>query len=455
MNLNNKLNEEMYPIFCNEQAEQAVIGAIVLESTAFSEICSILTSEMFSIHKHELMFKSVCDLYDKGEKIDMISITERLRKDGILDEIGGSAHIAEISASVLSSAHIKYHACLVQQMYYRRKVYEVGQKTQMLAANQTNDIADVIDSINSEMESITEKAYKLEDDAQLCDSAYLAFKEYFIREKSAKEGVIVGVDTGISRFNQLSGGWQNSNLIIIAARPSMGKTSIMLYMAKKAAMSGKNVFIFSLEMSNRELSDKFILSASDVNTIKFKNGTLSEDEVKVMESGANSILTLPIFINDCCDLTVRQLRNTAKLMQKQHKCDIVFIDYLQLINMRHENRQYNREQEVSQTSRALKIMAKELDIPVIVLSQLSRNCEERKDKRPLLSDLRESGAIEQDADIVMFLWRPEYYNIPTYENKFTKGLMIMDIAKGRNLPTCEIEVIYNEQMTRFWDPNEE
>jgi replicative DNA helicase len=261
----------------------------------------------------------------------------------------------------------------------------------------------------------------------------------------------MGVDTGIDYLNRITSGWQNSNLIILAARPGMGKTSVMLHMAKSAAQSGFNVLIFSLEMSDKELTNKLILSEGNIDSGRYRNGTLNENEIKNMEYCAGLICKLPVIINDKSDISVRRIKNIAKLLKKKGKCDIVFIDYLQLLNMKHENKSYTREQEVSQATRSLKIMAKELDVPVVVLSQLSRNCEDRKDKRPLLSDLRESGAIEQDADIVLFLWRPEYYGLDTYDSRNTKGLMIIDIAKGRSIPTCEIEISYNEQFTKFID----
>jgi len=445
--------EEKLPIFCNDEAEQAVIGAILNESQAIGSI-SFLKPEMFYNDKHSMIFNAAQTLYDSGKSLDNITITEQLKKTGELDGVGGTYEIMQMMVNVASAANIEYHAMLIQDEYYRRSVYQAAKRAEQLAADSTQDIADVLDTVSSDMEAISSQAYSTDENISIAESANIAFQDYFEREKTAKTGKPFGIDTGLVVLNKLSAGWQNTNLMILAARPAMGKTSVMLHFAKAAAKSGKKVVIFSLEMSHKELSNKLILSESNVNANRFRNGNLCENEIREIEAGTEAVLSFPIVINDKSDTTVRRIKNNAKQLKKQGKCDVVFIDYLQLINMKQENKSYNREQEVSQTSRALKIMAKELDIPVIVLSQLSRQTEERKDKRPLLSDLRESGAIEQDADMVMFLWRPDYYDIESYENKNTKGMIILDIAKGRNMPTCEIEFSYNEQMTKFYESNE-
>lgn len=442
--------EEKPPIFRNDEAEKAVIGAILNESQAIGNV-SFLKPEMFYDEKNTKIFKAAQTLYDEGKQIDSITITDQLRKTGDLDVVGGTYVIMEMMINVASSANIEYHAQLIEDEYYRRSVYQVAERAKQMAGDPMQDVGDVLEAVNKDIEAISSQAYNQDENISVAESANMAFQDYFKREQATKDGKPFGIDTGLSTLNRLSAGWQNTNLMILAARPAMGKTSVMLHMAKAAAKSGKNVVIFSLEMSHLELSNKLILSECDVNANAFRGGRLSTNDIPSLETGAEAILRLSIVINDKSDITVRQIKNNAKMLRKQGKCDVVFIDYLQLVNMRQENKSYNREQEVSQTSRALKIMAKELDIPVIVLSQLSRNCEERKDKRPVLSDLRESGAIEQDADMVMFLWRPEYYNIETYDNKDTKGMIILDIAKGRNIPTCEIEFAYNDQMTKFWE----
>jgi len=449
---NNIQKERLLTLF-NAEAEEAVISAVIAESTAFAFISSILRPEMFYKDQYALIYRAVEALYDKAERIDAISIAEQLRRTGNLDAVGGAFALTELMLKVGSASHIETHALLVQQEYYRRRVYETANKIVNLSSDPTNDIADVIDKAQANIDSIMADAYRKDDNIALSASAYSAFQSYFERERASKQGLTTGIETGVPLLNKLSRGWQNGNLVIIAARPAMGKTSVALHMAKSAASKGFRPVIFSLEMSHTELSNKLILSESDIDPTRFKNGGLSQSEINNMEKGAGIVCSLSMTISDKSDITVRQIKNTAKLLKKQDKCDVVFIDYLQLINCKSDNRNYNRENEVSQTSRALKIMAKELEIPVIVLSQLSRNCEERAKKRPLLSDLRESGAIEQDADVVMFLFRPEYYNIRTYEDKDTKGMLIIDIAKGRNLPTCEIEFAYNEQFTKFFDPN--
>ena len=448
---NQQQKEEKHPILFNREAEDAVIGAILIESSAFSAIASLLKPEMFYNEKYADVFKAAQALYDSGESIDIITLINQLRKSGsqFVDEF--NYELSVLISKITSTINIEKYALLIHDEYYRRQLYFMGLNISALSKDRIEDIADILDKLSSEVETITFQAYRQDENITISESVSNIRQEYFTRHVAAKSGSVMGVDTGIDYLNRITSGWQNSNLIILAARPGMGKTSVMLHMAKSAAQSGFNVLIFSLEMSDKELTNKLILSEGNIDSGRYRNGTLNENEIKNMEYCAGLICKLPVIINDKSDISVRRIKNTAKLLKKKGKCDIVFIDYLQLLNMKHENKSYTREQEVSQATRSLKIMAKELDVPVVVLSQLSRNCEDRKDKRPLLSDLRESGAIEQDADIVLFLWRPEYYGLDTYDSRNTKGLMIIDIAKGRSIPTCEIEISYNEQFTKFID----
>ena len=451
---NKQQGEEKPPIFCNNDAEQAVIGGIINESSAFG-LVTFLRPEMFCSDKHTAIFTAVQQIYDNGGKIDYVTVADQIEKNGMLEIVGGKYALVELSLKVSSTAHIESHACIIQDEYYRRKIYMVGERAKALSLNRSEDVGDVIDKMSLEVENISQDAYNLDENTSVSQTAEDSYNRYFEREKAANNGSITGVETGFSILNKISFGYQPGNLIILAARPAMGKTAVMLHKAKAAAISGKIPVIFSLEMSKEDLTDRLVLSECNVNSIAFKNGTLSNHEVEEMCTGADRVLKLNIQINDNSNQTVRKIKNISKQLIKQGKCNVIYIDYLQLLDMKNDNRSYNREQEVSQTSRALKLMAKELGVPVIALSQLSRTCEDRADKRPRLSDLRESGAIEQDADIVEFLWRPEYYNIDEYERQNTKGLLILDIAKGRGMPTCEIEFKHNGQMSKFYDKHED
>jgi replicative DNA helicase len=437
------------PIFYHEEAEKAVIGSILLESKAISLI-DFLVSEMFYNDRNKTIYNAVKTLYDNGKSIDVISISEYLKSKKELDFVGGSYALMELQTSISSTVNIENYARLIQQEFYRKQFYLIGEKIKTLSSDKTQDIEDVFNTIDLDVRNLSSQIYRLNNNVSLEEAAYKSFQDYFLREKLYRDGKVLGISTGLSELDKISAGWQKSELIILAARPAMGKTSVMLHMAKTASKEGKKVMIFSLEMSVTSLANKLILSEGEIDASRFKTGTLSQLEVVNLENATGSIYKLSMTINDQGGMNVRQMRNIALQLKKAGKLDVLFIDYLQLMDMKNDNKSYNREQEVSQTSRALKLLAKELDIPIIALSQLSRACEERKDKRPLLSDLRESGAIEQDADVVIFLWRPEYYDIEFYENESSSGLIVADIAKGREMPTGEVKFHYNKQFTKFW-----
>lgn len=431
----------------NAEAEAAVIGSIVMESTAFEKVCESLRPQHFYSNDYALIYRAAQLLYDKGVKIDSVSLARELRKDG---EVNGIEYmLVKLSVVVSSSANISYHAALIKECFLRRELQKLSAKAAELSNDFNEDILDSLEKIGAEADLIANSSFVQNENKSIKDTAYSAYTEYFEREKAYAAGKPFGVNTGLNQLNASISGWQPANLVILAARPAMGKTSLMLHMAKEAAKNSQPAVIFSLEMSAKELSNKLILSECEASANRFRNGTLTIDEKTAIGTATEAIYSLPITINDKADISVRQIKTIAKNLKKQGKCDVVFIDYLQLLNMKTENKAYNREQEVSQASRSLKLMAKELDVPVIVLSQLSRNCEDRPDKMPRLSDLRESGAIEQDADIVAFIFRPEYYGIQNYGDNSTNGLIILNIAKARNNPTGEIEFRYNEQMTKF------
>jgi replicative DNA helicase len=299
----------------NAEAEEAVISAVIAESTAFAFVSSILRPEMFYKDQYALIYRAVEVLYDKAERIDAISIAEQLRRTGNLDAVGGAFALTELMLKVGSASHIETHALLVQQEYYRRRVYETANKIVNLSSDPTNDIADVIDKAQANIDSIMADAYRKDDNIALSESAYSAFQSYFERERAAKQGLTTGIETGVPLLNKLSGGWQNGNLIIIAARPAMGKTTVALHLAKAAAKKGFHPAIFSLEMSHIELSNKLILSESDVDSTRFKNGGLCQVEINELEEGTNEVCDLPIIINDQSDITVRQIKNTAKMLK--------------------------------------------------------------------------------------------------------------------------------------------
>ena len=319
-----------------------------------------------------------------------------------------------------------------------------------MATDPTADIDDVLTTVIKKIEGIAENTAYNSRMIDISTVATQCIAEYEKRREMARNGKKIGLTTGLSKLDHITGGWKPGQLIILAARPAMGKTAMLLHFAKSASIAGIPVVIFSLEMEVQALTNRALLSESEVNSDRFKAGTLSTEEETSLCQAIGQISCLPISLDDSANISMQQIKARARELRRKGKCGLVLIDYLQLIDMRSINRSYTREQEVSQCSRAAKIMAKELGVPVILLSQLSRQVEGRSDKMPLLSDLRESGAIEQDADIVMFIHRPEYYS-----EKAEKGFGVIRIAKQRDGTTGDIRFRYNESLTKITDYDKE
>lgn len=428
------------------EAEKAVIGMLIMESTAINEVSSILQPDMFYDYKHGIIYSAISNITMRGEKVDMLNVTRELIKSNLIDEIGGPLYISELSGRVGSSVNIVSHSQYINQLYLARRLAIVGQVITAKSVDQSNDIDDVITESLKEVEQVAAGTCYNVNMIELSRSSRDAIDRYAEREKKANKGEKPGVPTGLRQLDNLTCGWQPQQLIILAARPAMGKSAVMLHMAKTAASAGVPVVIFSLEMSSNAITDRALISEMNISSDRFKRGRLSDIEKPIMCNAVDRLSELQMTIDETATISIHQIKARVKNLQRKGKCGIVFIDYLQLIDMRDKNANYNRENEVSQTSRAAKQLAKELNIPVILLSQLSRNVEGRADKTPLLADLRESGAIEQDADIVLFINRPEYY-----DDDEEKGYGILRIAKQREGVTGDIKFKYNETITRFAD----
>lgn len=435
------------PLPHNKEAERAVIGALLIESTAINEVISVLTPDCFYDSRLALIYGAVYSLSENGIPVDMLSVTKELIRTGKLEEAGGAYAISELTSLIASSAHIAEHAWYIHQLYLARQLAITGQMIIGQALDPSNDIEDVISTSIKQVEAIAEATCYNAQSVNIGDAARNAITLYSEREKLARKGGKAGIPTGLSRLDRITSGWKNGQLIIVAARPAMGKTAFMLMLARAAALGGIPSVIFSLEMGSDALTDRLMLSESGLDPDRYRNGFLSNDEKPVLCSAADNLSVLPITIDDTANLSIQQIKSRARNLQRKGKCGFILIDYLQLIDMRSGNKNYNREQEVSQCTRAAKLMAKELNVPVILLSQLSRKNEERADKTPILSDLRESGAIEQDADIVVFIHRPEYYE----EKNAEKGVGKLAIAKQRDGLTGVMRFRYNESLTRIYD----
>jgi replicative DNA helicase len=428
----------------NLETENTVLGEVLLESTAINQIADILPVEAFYNPDNAEIYQAVLSLYEKGNTVDMLSVTQHLIGSGKNDV--DFVKISSLTSNVASTTNILDHAMYLHQLWLHRQVIAFGQSLIAKGTNQSFDIGDTIDEAIKGIEHISDKTCYNASSHRLGDAAYKAIDLYGERKVLSSKGITSGINTGLNDLNVITnGGWKANQLIILAARPAMGKTALLLYFAKAAALSGVPVMIFSLEMDVQGLTNRLLLSECEINQYNFQVGKLSYEEERSLCASYGCLNALPVMIDDTAGISIHQIKTRARNAKLKGKCGIVFIDYLQLIDVRSHNKNYNREQEIAQTSRAAKIMAKELGIPVILLSQLSREVEKRGDKIPTLSDLRESGAIEQDADMVLFIHRPEYYT----QKDEDKDKGILRVAKQRDGATGDIAFKYNKNITKI------
>jgi replicative DNA helicase len=440
------------------ELEEAVLGALMLEKDAYSIVSEILSPECFYDKTHELIFTAIQNLAIQEKPIDILTVVDQLRKSGTLETVGGTSYIAQLSQKVVSSAHIDYHARIIAQKYLARELITFSSEVAGKAFDETNDVDDLMQEAEGKLFEISQRNVK-KDVVHINPIINEAFN--LMREASKRTDGLSGLQSGFKDLDKITSGWQNSDLIIIAARPSMGKTALVLSMAKNMAVNyNTSIAVFSLEMSNVQLVNRLIVNVSELSGEKIKTGQLAEYEWHQLDSRVSKLYDAPIFVDDTPSLSVFELRTKARRLVKEHKVKCIIIDYLQLMNASGMSFG-SREQEVSIISRSLKGLAKELNIPVIALSQLNRSLENRTSregfdaKRPQLSDLRESGAIEQDADIVCFIHRPEYYRIfqDDQGNDLTGKAEII-IAKHRNGSTGDVLLEFKKEFARFQNLDE-
>lgn len=433
-----------------QELEEAVLGALMLEKDAYSVISDILKPESFYNPQNNLIFGAIQDLGMQQKPVDLLTVVEELKRKGELESAGGAHYVAELSEKVASAAHIEYHARIIAQKYMARELISFSSSVNQQAFDETIDVDDLLQETEGKLFEISQRNVK-KDVIQINP----IIKEALLNiEKAAnrKDGMS-GISTGFKQINSLTSGWQKSDLIIIAARPAMGKTAFVLSMAKNMAVDSKiPVGIFSLEMSNVQLVNRLLVNVCQVRGESIKSGRLEKDEWERLHVRQQYLYDAPIYIDDTPSLSVFELRTKARRLVREKKVEVIIIDYLQLMNASGMNFG-SREQEVSMISRSLKGLAKELDIPIIALSQLNRGVENRpgaEGKRPQLADLRESGAIEQDADIVCFIHRPEYYGIHEgADGQSLIGAAEIIVAKHRNGPTGIARLIFDNEYARF------
>ena len=438
------------------ELEEAVLGALMLEKDAYSIVSEILKPESFYEKAHEKIYAAIVDLAISQRPVDMLTVTEQLKKRGELEEVGGPFYISQLTSKVASSAHIEYHARIIAQKYLARELISFTAMIQGKAFDESIDVEDLMQEAEGKLFEISQRNVK-KDVTQINP----VIKEAMVMlEKAAnqKEG-LSGLRTGFEGLDKMTSGWQNSDLIIIAARPAMGKTAFVLSMAKNMAVNHNTpVALFSLEMSNVQLVNRLISNVCEIESGKIKSGQLAGHEWQQLDYKLKNLLDAPLYVDDTPSLSVFELRTKARRLVREHGVKIIIIDYLQLMNA--SGMAFgSRQEEVSTISRSLKGLAKELNIPIVALSQLNRGVESREGidgKRPQLSDLRESGAIEQDADMVCFIHRPEYYKIYQDDRgNDLRGMAEIVIAKHRNGAVGEVLLRFKGEFTRFSNPEDD
>lgn len=435
--------------------EEAVLGALMIDKDALPAVIGVIRAESFYSDAHQAIFKAIVELFRQSKPIDLLTVTEQLRTQADLELVGGAYYLVELTNRVSSAANIEYHARLIAQKHIQRELIRVSTSIIRDAYEDTTDVFDLLDKAEQNLFAITET--NLSRSFEGMNSLVPRLLKQIEMLSQQKEG-LTGVPSGFSELDRLTSGLQPSDLIIIAARPSMGKTAFVLSLARNAAMEfGKGVAFFSLEMTNLQLVQRLMSMESEIGSTKLRNGQLETYEWQQLHGAIERLSKAPIFIDDTPGINIFELRAKCRRLKAQHGIDMIIIDYLQLMTSgTGDNKSGNREQEISAISRALKGLAKELNVPVIALSQLSRAVESRGgSKRPQLSDLRESGAIEQDADIVGFIYRPEYYQILEDEaGNSTKGMADIIIQKHRNGSLGDVHLRFKGEFSKFMDPDD-
>lgn len=428
--------------------EKAVLGAMMLEKNAVTETIDILSQESFYDPKHQYIFGVIKELFGTSKPIDILTVTDKLKKNGELEAAGGAAYVSQLTSRIASTAHVEYHARIISEKHIKRELIRMCSEVMRDAFDDTNDVFEVLNKAEGDLFKIAENNM-----GRAVDVMQNVIREAIeeIEKAAQNSDGISGVPTGFFALDKLTSGWQRSDMIVIAARPAMGKTAFVLSMARNTAVDhNMGVAIFSLEMSSVQLVKRLIASETRLSAEKLRKGDLRDDEFQQLHTRISKLATAPIYIDDTPGISIFDLRAKCRRLKMQYDIQMVIIDYLQLMTAGGKG-QGNREQEISQISRSIKEIAKELNVPIIALSQLSRSVEQRGgDKRPVLSDLRESGAIEQDADIVSFIYRPEYYGfLQDEEGNSNAGVGEIIVAKHRNGALENVRLRFIAQYARF------
>ncbi len=431
----------------SHEAEVNVLGSMMVDRGAIAKAIEILDADCFYSDAHKKIFETIGDLFEHGTPVDIITLSQELRRKALLDYVGGTFYLTEINAQTPTSFAVEHHARIVQEHYLKRRLISAAGRIVEDCYDETSDALEEIDRAEQEIFEIAEKRLRktYSDMNKLARDTFNIIAK--LADKSSDSG-LSGVPTGFVKLDEMLGGFQKSDLIIIAARPSMGKTALALSIARNAAMEyDQPVAFFSIEMAAVQLVMRLLSAETRINAHNIRTGKLSPEQMQKIVSAIGRLERTKMYIDDSPSLSLMELRAKCRRLKAEHGVKLIFVDYLQLM---HAPKAESREREISIISRTLKQIAKELDIPVVALAQLNRTVEARSDKRPMLSDLRESGSIEQDADVVMFVTRPEVYEIMQYDDgTSTEGTAELIIAKQRNGPTDTVRTAYIKDYARF------
>ena len=429
----------------NIEAEQSVLGAMLIEKEAIAKVVEILQPGDFYREAHRLVFQAILELFNRNDGVDMITVIEVLRKEDKLEAAGGIAYITSLANSVPTAANVIYHARIVEEKSLLRQLIHAATNIAGMGYDANDEVPLILDSAEKMILDVAGR--KVGHDFTPIKNILLdTFTK--IEGLYASKGGITGLPTGFKDLDKLMSGLQPSDLVLIAARPSMGKTAFVLNIAQHVAIKEKQpVAFFSLEMSKEQLVQRMLCAEAPIDAQRLRNGDLEENDWKKLVIAADRLSSAPIYIDDTAGISVVEMRAKARRLKIEHGLKLIVIDYLQLMQGGTSGKGENRQQEISEISRFLKSLARELDVPVLALSQLSRQVESRQVKRPMLSDLRESGSLEQDADIVTFLYREDYYDPDTEKKNITEVI----VAKHRNGPVDTVQLFFHKQFTKFQD----
>lgn len=431
--------------------EESVLGALMLEKDALTNVIDILKPENFYKDANKEIYQSIIDLFNESEPIDLLTVTSQLKKNGKLEYVGGSFYVTQLTTRVNSASNIEYHARIILEQSIKRQLIEVSGEVQKEAYEDTTDVFDLLDNTEQSLFDISESHIR-KNYSQVKGLMKEAIDE--LQAKKTRKDGITGVPSGFIDLDNITSGWQPSDLVIIAGRPSMGKTAFVLSMMRNASIDHEMpIALFSLEMSSLQIVNRLISSEAELDSDKIKKGNLKDYEWQQLLHKTDQLNNAKIFIDDTPALSILELRAKSRRLKSQHDIQCIIVDYLQLMSGEYGKSSGNREQEIASISRSLKAIAKELNVPVLALSQLSRAVETRGgDKRPVLSDLRESGSIEQDADMVLFIYRADRYDITEDEDgNLTAGVAELLLRKNRNGPTGKVKLKFIERFAKFAD----